>query len=132
MALIDSTFTGYEWYMILIYVVVVLGLVGLITYLCIHFSKGKIKNREEKKESEAYVQKTSQVAQIFGGKENIISIEIRGSRVVVNVKTTNGIDPKKLDEEGLKGSIIMGQKVMFPVGSQAEDFAKDLKNKIDG
>lgn len=132
MALIDSTFTGYAWYMILIYVVVVLGLVGLITYLCIHFSKGKIKNREEKKESEVYVQKTSQVAQIFGGKENIISIEIRGSRVVVNVKTTNGIDPKKLDEEGLKGSIIMGQKVMFPVGSQAEEFAKDLKNKIDG
>lgn len=132
MALIGSTFTGYEWYMILIYVVVVLGLVGLITYLCIHFSKGKIKNREEKKESEVYVQKTSQVAQIFGGKENIISIEIRGSRVVVNVKTTNGIDPKKLDEEGLKGSIIMGQKVMFPVGSQAEEFAKDLKNKIDG
>lgn len=131
MALIDSTFTGYEWYMILIYVVVVLGLVGLITYLCIHFSKGKIKNREEKKESEVYVQKTSQVAQIFGGKENIISIEIRGSRVVVNVKTTNGIDPKKLDAEGLKGSIIMGQKVMFPVGSQAEEFAKDLKNKID-
>lgn len=132
MALIDSTFTGYEWYMILIYVIVVLGLVGLITYLCIHFSKGKIKNREEKKESEVYVQKTSQVAQIFGGKENIISIEIRGSRVVVNVKTTNGINPKKLDEEGLKGSIIMGQKVMFPVGSQAEEFAKDLKNKIDG
>lgn len=132
MALIDSTFTGYEWYMILIYVVVVLGLVGFITYLCIHFSKGKIKNREEKKESEVYVQKTSQVAQIFGGKENIISIEIRGSRVVVNVKTTNGIDPNKLDEEGLKGSIIMGQKVMFPVGSQAEEFAKDLKNKIDG
>ena len=66
------------------------------------------------------------------GKENIISIEIRGSRVVVNVKTTNGIDSKKLDEEGLKGSIIMGQKVMFPVGSQAEEFAKDLKNKIDG
>lgn len=132
MALIDSTFTGYEWYMILIYVVIVLGLVGLITYLCIPFSKGKIKNREEKKESEVYVQKTSQVAQIFGGKENIISIEIRGSRVVVNVKTTNGIDPKKLDEEGLKGSIIMGQKVMFPVGSQAEEFAKDLKNKIDG
>lgn len=132
MALIDSTFTGYEWYMILIYVVVVLGLVGLITYLCIHFSKEKIKNREEKKESEVYVQKTSQVAQIFGGKENIISIEIRGSRVVVNVKTTNGINPKKLDEEGLKGSIIMGQKVMFPVGSQAEEFAKDLKNKIDG
>lgn len=131
MALIDSTFTGYEWYMILIYVIVVLGLVGLITYLCIHFSKGKIKNREEKKESEVYVQKTSQVAQIFGGKENIISIEIRGSRVVVNVKTTNGINPKKLDEEGLKGSIIMGQKVMFPVGSQAEEFAKDLKNKID-
>lgn len=132
MPLFDSTFTGYEWYMILIYVVVVLGLVDLITYLCIHFSKGKIKNREEKKESEVYVQKTSQVAQIFGGKENIISIEIRGSRVVVNVKTTNGIDPKKLDEEGLKGSIIMGQKVMFPVGSQAEEFAKDLKNKIDG
>lgn len=132
MALIGSTFTGYEWYMILIYVVVVLGLVGLITYLCIHFSKEKIENREEKKESEVYVQKTSQVAQIFGGKENIISIEIRGSRVVVNVKTTNGIDPKKLDEEGLKGSIIMGQKVMFPVGSQAEEFAKDLKNKIDG
>ncbi len=132
MPLFDSTFTGYEWYMILIYVVVVLGLVGLITYLCIHFSKGKIKNREEKKESEVYVQKTSQVAQIFGGKENIISIEIRGSRVVVNVKTTNGIDSKKLDEEGLKGSIIMGQKVMFPVGSQAEEFAKDLKNKIDG
>lgn len=132
MPLFDSTFTGYEWYMILIYVVVVLGLVGLITYLCIHFSKGKIKNREEKKESEVYVQKTSQVAQIFGGKENIISIEIRGSRVVVNVKTTNEIDPKKLDEEGLKGSIIMGQKVMFPVGSQAEEFAKDLKNKIDG
>lgn len=132
MPLFDSTFTGYEWYMILIYVVVVLGLIGLITYLCIHFSKGKIKNREEKKESEVYVQKTSQVAQIFGGKENIISIEIRGSRVVVNVKTTNGIDSKKLDEEGLKGSIIMGQKVMFPVGSQAEEFAKDLKNKIDG
>ena len=76
MPLFDSTFTGYEWYMILIYVVVVLGLVGLITYLCIHSSKGKIKNREEKKESEVYVQKTSQVAQIFGGKENIISIEI--------------------------------------------------------
>lgn len=95
------------------------------------FFKRKNKNREEKKESEVYVQKTSQVAQIFGGKENIISIEIRGSRVVVNVKTTNGIDPKKLDEEGLKGSIIMGQKVMFPVGSQAEEFAKDLKNKID-
>ena len=53
MPLFDLTFTGYEWYMILIYVVVVLGLVGLITYLCIHFSKGKIKNREERKKAKS-------------------------------------------------------------------------------
>lgn len=125
-----ADFTGGEWYMILAYVL--LAVFALFFPLLFFLRRNQKKASEERKESEAYVQKSSVVATLFGGKANIVSIEIRGSRVSVNVKTTEGIEPEKLDQNGLKGSIIMGSKVIFPVGSKAEEFAKELQKKIDG
>lgn len=132
MFLSNGQFTGGEWYMILVYVILAIAIIGLSIFLYFHFSKGKKEAKEEQKQSEVYVEKTSEVAKLFGGKENIISIEIRGSRVVVNCHSTKDIKPQELDKEGLKGSIIMGNKVFFAVGSKAEEFASELKKKIDG
>lgn len=126
--LTDNIFTS--WYMILVYVLVAFIVIGVIVFIFIKLSK-KTKAQIEQEESESYVEKTGRVAEIFGGKDNIVSLEIKGSRVIVNVKSTKDIDPKKLDEEGLKGSVIMGQKVIFPVGSKADEFALSLKQKID-
>lgn len=126
--LTDNIFAS--WYMILVYVIVGLLIIGLIIFLSIKFKK-KSKEQIEQEESESYVQKTGRVAEIFGGRDNIVSLEIKGSRVIVNVKSTSGIEPSKLDSEGLNGSIIMGDKVIFPVGSKAEEFAENLRKKID-
>lgn len=132
MMIFAGEFTGTEWYMILLYVLLAALVIGLTLFLYFHFNKGKKEAKEEERQSEAYVEKTSAVAALFGGKDNIVSIEIRGSRVVVNCHSTAMISPQELDKENLKGSIIMGSKVIFPVGSKAEEFAAELKKKIDG
>lgn len=124
-------FTGYEWYMILVYVLIAAA-IGFTLFLVFRPSKAQKKKEQEARESQTFVEKTNIIAELFGGKDNVKSIEIKGSRVVVNCKSTKSIEPKKLDEQGLKGSIITASSVTFPVGSKAEEFAVDLKNKIDG
>lgn len=120
-----------QWWFYLIIAVVALAVAGGIGALYYFFvaKKKKIEKTQqivEKKIDNA----TSEVAESFGGKENILSISHVGSRVTVNVKSSENISTSKLDSLGLKGAIVMGNKVVFPLGANAQQFYLDLKKKI--
>lgn len=120
--------TGNIVTIVAIVVVVILALVGIV-FIFLH----QRKIHQEKKQ-EAVVEKkiekaTDELSDEFGGKDNIVSIAQMGSRVTVTLKSTAGITAQSLDAKGLKGALIMSNKVVFPVGPKAKEFADMLIEK---
>ena len=70
------------------------------------------------------------IAVLFGGKSNIVAVTARGSRVTVAVKDTSLLRSQDFDRAGLKGAMIMSDRIVFLVGSNAEEFASNLKRKV--
>lgn len=126
----DDIYSTWWFYLIVAGVALVVAAVVGVAY---YFLVIKKRNKELKKiENIQKVDKaTSEVSLYFKGKENIKDIKLQGSRVIVEVISTDGIIPAKLDEIGLKGAIIMDGKVVFAVGSNSQIFYEELKKKLD-
>ena len=114
---------------------VTLAVVILVIILCIFLivhilMKNAKKKKAEKSVEEKLTTSTSQLADKFGGKDNIEKIQTSLSRVTVIVK-----DPQKIDKEGIQsilpGSLYMGNKVVFVIGSDSEKFKKLLEENVD-
>lgn len=70
------------------------------------------------------------IAVLFGGKDNIVKVFYRGSRVTVQVKDTSVIRSEDFDRADLSGALIMSDRIVFPVGENAAEFCSNLKKKI--
>ena len=62
----------------------------------------------------------------FGGKENILSAEAKGSRLIVKLIDFTKMDQDKLKTLGLDSLIKSTDKITFIVGQQSEVIAKEL------
>lgn len=130
MILEDNIFNTWWFYLIIACVAIVVAiLAGVLYYFFV------IKKKKKETQIQENIQKvdkaTSEISLYFKGKENIKDVKQQGSRVVVEVVSTEGIQPSKLDEIGLKGAIIMDGKVVFAVGSNSQMFYEDLKKKLE-
>ena len=90
--------------------------------------KERIEASKTQEQKEAETQNA--IAVLFGGKENVTSIEARGSRVTISVKDTSLIHSEDFEKAGIKGAVIMSDRIMFVVGNNAEEFAENLKKEI--
>lgn len=117
------------WMYILIAVAVVL-VIGLVVFLVLKANKKKKIEAAEKEVQEKISSSTSELADKFGGNDNILEITKSGSRVTVLVK-----DPLKIEKEAIKETIdnvmFMGSKVVFVIGSDSEIFKNLLESKVE-
>ncbi len=115
-------------YIILIVIIAVIAviLVILSIYL-IHKKKIADSNR---KADEIVQSSAIKVSDKFGGRDNIVQISSKGSRVTVLVK-----DPTIVDKESISSILeqvmFMGDKVVFVIGSKSEYFKELLEENVD-
>ena len=106
-------------------------IVGLMLFFVIR----KVRQDKKRKQSEIAVnQKVEESADklsgCFGGKDNILSISQKGSRVSVSVKDIQLVDHDEINKE-LSSVMFMNNKVVFVIGSKSEEFSKLLQANID-
>lgn len=95
-----------------------------------HTQKEKERIEASKTEEEKEAETQNAIAVLFGGKENVTSIEARGSRVTISVKDTSLIHSEDFEKAGIKGAVIMSDRIVFVVGNNAEEFAENLRKEV--
>lgn len=63
----------------------------------------------------------------LGGKDNIVSVEVKGSRLIVVLKNNELIDKDELHNLGATSIIVSENKVTIVIKTDAENVAKLLK-----
>lgn len=92
--------------------------------------KRHAKAQQKKKTLQAVKTVAGELAGRFGGPDNIVAVTVTGSRVTVALKNTESISAGDLEKEGLRGALIMSDKVVFPIGTDAEAFAAELRKRL--
>lgn len=96
-----------------------------------HHTPEEKRKIEASKSAEQIEEETENaIAVLFGGKDNIVKVFYRGSRVTVQVKDTSVIRSEDFDRADLSGALIMSDRIVFPVGENAAEFCSNLKKKI--
>lgn len=96
-----------------------------------HHTPEEKRKIEASKSAEQIEEETENaIAVLFGGKDNIVKVFYRGSRVTVQVKDTSVIRSEDFDRADLSGALIMSDRIVFPVGENAAEFCNNLKKKI--
>ena len=90
--------------------------------------------RYQKKKTEAIIEekvKTSakSIADKFGGRENILEIVQRGSRVVVTVKEPLLVHQKEI-QEVVESVMFMSNKIVLVIGTKSEQFKERLEQSV--
>lgn len=119
-----------ELWMIILFSVLGVVVVGLIVFLILHILKKK-KIRESDLQADKKVEEAANgLANCFGGNDNIQSISQQGSRVTILVK-----DMEKIDKDAISAQIpsvmYMGNKIVCVIGSKSEEFTQLLKSNIE-
>ncbi|MFA6666935.1 MAG: hypothetical protein WCS51_01005 [Bacilli bacterium] len=107
-----NEFNASYWW---VYIILALLVIGLI---CLIVIKNK-KNKKIKAEEVELVKKLSGVYDLLGGKDNVISHNLNGSRLTIVLKDYSKVDEPKLKEIGVERILTMSNKMIL-VG-------KDLK-----
>lgn len=125
-----SDFFEQYWPYLAIGVAALACLVILLAFL-LHFLVRARRNRKNERESLKKVTRMAdELPARFGGRDNILGIATKGSRVEVEVKSSEGIKADELEKEGLHGAIVMSDKVVFPVGVKADEFARMIEDRL--
>lgn len=99
------------WWIIALAVLLVFALSFLLYFL--------IRKRKGKKAKKPSFSKSDYVLAL-GGEENILSHELRGSRIVLRLKDYKAINEEKIKEAGVTGFIEMKDRLTLVVKDHAE------------
>ena len=100
----------------------------LAIYLVKQNKKKKKENAEKKIDSEIK-EVTSSLKDKFGGKDNILEISSKGSRVTVLLKDISLINKDEINKT-FDNVMFMSNKVVFLIGSDSEKFKQLLEDNI--
>lgn len=115
----SNWFVSWGW--IVLIVVIALIVIGVIISI---FLKKK-NQRVEKEESEKL---NLEFLSIFGGKDNIISCEAKGSRLVLVLKDYSKLDEEKLKINGVTSLIKATNKVTLIVGEKSKELEEFISS----
>ena len=107
----SNWFISWGW-IVLASVIALMVIIVLITI--INKNKNKKEIEENKKQNSAFLE-------IFGGQENIISCESKGSRLVLVLHDYSKLDEQKLRENGVTSLIKATNKVTLIIGEKSKD-----------
>lgn len=102
-----------------ILIIAILAIV-IIVFFCLHFFKKKTKVKEDKK---PLTITNDDFFKYLGGKENIISYKLVGSRLSLELKDYSIVNKEALKKENFDGIIEMKNKLILV----KEDLSEELK-----
>lgn len=109
---------SYYWIFIIICIVILIALVILIVVSKQHMIKA-VKKIE--------LEKMANITDFFGGKENLVSHHLNGSRLTIVLKDYSKIDKEKLKEIGVERFVLMSDKCIL-VGKDLMKIEQSLNN----
>ena len=94
-------------------IVVVVG--TLVTFLLLKkFNKLPFKsNKKVEKKAEFKIENNDELLATFGGKENIEQVELKGSRLSIQLKDMNLFNKEKIKEFGIDRILLMSNKIIL-------------------
>lgn len=102
------------WWIILLGVVVLLGLIWLISFL---ISKNPKKRKGKVGDIDIFT--------YLGGKDNVLSFTVHGSRVIVKLKNKNLLQREELKTLGVKGFVEKEEDITIVLSNELKERYKD-------
>lgn len=116
------------WQIALIVVFSILG--ALLLGTAIFFVVDKMRKRHEDQKIEEKVKTSAkELSDKFGGRENIVEIVQKGSRVIVTVKDPVAVDKNEISRS-LDSVMFMSNKIVFVIGTKSEQFKALLEENV--
>ena len=86
-----------------------------------------LKRNKAKKEIEYNQKQNNEFIKIFGGKENIVSCEAKGSRLVLVLNDYSLLDEQGLKDNGVTSMIKATNKITLIVGTKSSELEKFIQ-----
>lgn len=102
------------WWIIILGVVVLLGLIWLISFL---ISKNPKKRKGKVGDIDIFT--------YLGGKDNVLSFTVHGSRLVVKLKNKNLLQREELKALGVKGFVEKEEEITIVLSNELKERYKD-------
>lgn len=102
------------WWIILLGVVVLLGLIWLISFL---ISKNHKKRKGKVGDIDIFT--------YLGGKDNVLSFTVHGSRLIVKLKNKNLLQREELKTLGVKGFVEKEEDITIVLSNELKERYKD-------
>ncbi len=102
------------WWIILLGVVVLLGLIWLISFL---ISKNPKKRKGKVGDIDIFT--------YLGGKDNVLSFTVHGSRLIVKLKNKNLLQREELKALGVKGFVEKEEDITIVLSNELKERYKD-------
>lgn len=102
------------WWIILLGVVVLLGLIWLISFL---ISKNPKKRKGKLGDIDIFT--------YLGGKDNVLSFTVHGSRLIVKLKNKNLLQREELKGLGVKGFVEKEEDITIVLSNELKERYKD-------
>lgn len=84
-------------------------------------------NVEEKHKKDIVFQDENELFDLFGGRDNIINVELKGSRLNIELKDTSLFKKEDIKNYFIENILIMSNKVVL-IGSGVESLFNQLKS----
>ena len=85
--------------------------------------------QEDQKIEEKVKTSAKELSDKFGGRENIVEIVQKGSRVIVTVKDPVAVDKDEISRS-LDSVMFMSNKIVFVIGTKSEQFKALLEENV--
>lgn len=102
------------WWIILLGVVVLLGLIWLISFL---ISKNPKKRKGKVGDIDIFT--------YLGGKDNVLSFTVHGSRIIVKLKNKNLLQREELKTLGVKGFVEKEEDITIVLSNELKERYKE-------
>lgn len=102
-----------------------IGVAALIVIVALAILLPYYLKRKKGKPAPRLIDKTAYVTAL-GGAENILSKELKGSRIVLHLADNSKVDKEKLKEAGVDGFILMSDKLTLVLKGDAESAYKTI------
>ncbi len=102
------------WWIIILGVVVLLGLIWLISFL---ISKNPKKRKGKVGDIDIFT--------YLGGKDNVLSFTVHGSRLIVKLKNKNLLQREELKALGVKGFVEKEEDITIVLSNELKERYKD-------
>lgn len=103
---------------------IALGFVGLIIVVVAIILIVSHVNKEKNKINP---NENNELFDALGGKDNLISASLKGSRLTIKIKTNEKINQDKLKDIGIDNTIVMSNQITLILNDKTKEEFKDFK-----